>query len=223
MKKNKGPSQLIFFFIVTLLLLQGCSVFPPKSPAPKYYVLHCLNNIRQNAPVKGAVSPNRQTLVVGPIEIPNYLQRTQVVMHLKGNRLLISNFHRWAEPLESAIERILAKDIALLSGMRLETYPFSFNIPSEQNTLYLRLIVNIYELDTVVEQKECRLDGEFTILSSTGAQLIRKAYHFVSNLKTVSFPQAVSCENDLINQLSKTIWESLAKTLHEKNREKTLK
>ncbi len=217
MKKNKGASELILSLVVFLMMLQGCSVLPPQSPAPNYYILHCLNNIGQNGPVKGAVSPNHQTLVVGPIEIPTYLQRTQVVIRSKGNGLLVSSFHRWAEPLDSAIERIVAKDIALLSGARIESYPFSMNIPSYEDTLHLRLFVNVYELDTIEEEKKCRLDGEYVMLSPNGDELIRDSFHLASSIKTVSFPEAVRCENGLINQLSKTIWESMAKILHKRS------
>ena len=64
-------SGIAAIFLLSLLLLCGCA-----SKAPNYYVLHSLQS---EAPdVKTARAENDLTIGVGPIKIPEYLDRPQM-------------------------------------------------------------------------------------------------------------------------------------------------
>ena len=47
------------------------------------------------------------TLAVGPIDLPRYLDRPQIVTRAGGNRLEVAEFHRWGGALEEEIARVL--------------------------------------------------------------------------------------------------------------------
>jgi uncharacterized lipoprotein YmbA len=49
---------------------------------------------------------------VGPVIMPGYLDRTQIVTRPGTDHVEISMFNRWAEPLEDGISRILAEEIS---------------------------------------------------------------------------------------------------------------
>jgi uncharacterized protein len=49
---------------------------------------------------------------VGPVIMPGYLDRNQIVLRTGADKVEISTFHRWAEPLEDGIIRVLAEEIA---------------------------------------------------------------------------------------------------------------
>src|SRR4029450_7470319 len=55
-------------------------------------------------------------LGVGPVIIPRYLDRVQIVTRGANDDVEISMYHRWAEPLESGIAQVLAGDLAQQVG-----------------------------------------------------------------------------------------------------------
>jgi hypothetical protein len=95
------------------LLLVGCS----SSPRNSYYVL----SAETQAP-----SGNQQpSLGIGPIEIPEYLNRNSLVYRDGSNQLLIANFDRWAEPLTDGIQRVLGLNLsAELGTQNIRPHPW---------------------------------------------------------------------------------------------------
>jgi uncharacterized lipoprotein YmbA len=49
---------------------------------------------------------------IGPVTVPDAVDRPQMVMQRDGNRADIDDQHRWVEPLRNAIPRVLADAIA---------------------------------------------------------------------------------------------------------------
>ena len=96
------------------LVLGGCGT----SPASNYYLL--------SAKTSGQPSGIKPSLGVGPIEIPEYLNRNAFIYNRDGNKLHIENFERWAEPLDSGIERVLRLNLAsLLNSEDVQAFPWS--------------------------------------------------------------------------------------------------
>jgi len=59
------------------------------------------------------------------VSIPDYLERSQIVTGVGTDRVEFLMLHRWAEPLENAITRILAEEIgARVPIERIVTYPW---------------------------------------------------------------------------------------------------
>src|ERR671936_2230343 len=52
------------------------------------------------------------TIGVGPVIVPGYLDRSQIVTRTATDQVELSTFHRWAEPLPEGIARILAEEIS---------------------------------------------------------------------------------------------------------------
>jgi hypothetical protein len=64
------------------------------------------------------------TLGVGPVDIPDYLDRPQIVTQLSSNQLQLGDFDQWAEPLGKTVMRTLAENLAsLLCVEEIVTYP----------------------------------------------------------------------------------------------------
>lgn len=62
---------------------------------------------------------------VGPIEIPEYLNRNTLVYRDGGNELRIDQQSRWAEPLEDGISRVVSLNLAgLLNTENVRTHPW---------------------------------------------------------------------------------------------------
>ena len=104
MKRCRATAGLATFLILTTVT-SGCAVKDPS----RYYAL---GTSRAPAAVGAAAMTSGLTIGVGPVAIPGYLDRPQVVTRDAGDGLEIWPYHRWAEPLDMGIARTLSDDLA---------------------------------------------------------------------------------------------------------------
>jgi uncharacterized lipoprotein YmbA len=61
--------------------------------------------------------------MVGPVTLPEVVDRPQLVLRVATNRVDILESHRWAEPLKSEIARLIAENLGqLLGSSRVSSY-----------------------------------------------------------------------------------------------------
>jgi len=95
-------------------ILSGCGTTPNSN----YYLLNS-----NASPTPIGLSPS---LGVGPITIPDYLNRNSFIYTLGDNKLHIARFERWAEPLDTGIMRVIQLNLAsLLNTQNVQSYPWS--------------------------------------------------------------------------------------------------
>jgi uncharacterized lipoprotein YmbA len=58
--------------------------------------------------------PRDLTVGVGPVTVPPYLDRPQLVTRTSRVKLALADFEQWAGPLPDTIARVLAENLALL-------------------------------------------------------------------------------------------------------------
>jgi len=87
--------------LLLALALAGCGATPKES----FYTL------ASAAPVESAAAA-AMTVHVGPVAIPDEVDRTPMVIRKGPNVVDIEDFHRWAEPLKTGIPRALAANLA---------------------------------------------------------------------------------------------------------------
>lgn len=118
--------------LLGLLGLAGCG----SSPTHNYYLLHA--DTPSNAAADSALS-----LGIGPVSVPEYLNRSALVYSGEGNRLHVARLERWAEPLQDGIPRVLGLNLATALGTQdLRPHPWQ---RSQQPDIAVRLW--ILELD----------------------------------------------------------------------------
>jgi uncharacterized protein len=88
-------------FLGCAALVAGC--FGP-SPKLNYYTLSAA---QASPPAAGAAS-RPLNVYVGPVTIPETVDRPQMVTRVDANQVEIAELERWAEPLKSAIPRVVA-------------------------------------------------------------------------------------------------------------------
>ena len=103
------------FILLATLLLTSCGL-TGTSPEPRFYTLE------SQAPPPAPASATAYTVVVGPITIPDIVDRPQIVTRSAENRVEIHEQARWAAPLKSEIARVVADHLArALVGARVVT------------------------------------------------------------------------------------------------------
>lgn len=99
---------------LALLLLSACASAPPD----QFY--------RLGAPAVAPATALRQSPVVliGPVSVPDLVDKPQIVTLGPGHRVQVSDQLRWAEPLKLAIGRLLAERISSRLGLaQVWAYP----------------------------------------------------------------------------------------------------
>jgi uncharacterized lipoprotein YmbA len=65
-------------------------------------------------------------LGLGPLRVPDYLSRTQIVTRISSSEVHVDEFNRWAEPIDDAIYRNVAASVdGQVDGLVVVGYPFS--------------------------------------------------------------------------------------------------
>ncbi len=88
------------------LALAGCASSPPSS----FYTLTAAS-----APSSSTTVPS-YGVSVGPVTIPETVDRPQLALQLSPNQVALDEFHRWAEPLASGIAQAVAENLRRLLG-----------------------------------------------------------------------------------------------------------
>src|SRR5262247_3251000 len=117
--RSATPGALVLA-VAVLLGMAACIGGP--SPATKHYVL---------SPVIAALpdeatSPAAPLVIgVGPVSLPAYLDRPQMVIRPASDRIEINEFEQWGEPLRNGVTRVVAVNIGrLLPETRVVTFPW---------------------------------------------------------------------------------------------------
>lgn len=82
-----------------------------RSPRVTFYTLEP-GAQAENAAAATAVP----AVSVGPVTLPEVVDRPQLVVRVAANRVEILETHRWAEPLKSEIPRLIAENLRRLLG-----------------------------------------------------------------------------------------------------------
>jgi uncharacterized protein len=90
--------------VAVILLLAGCAGSPPSS----FYALSA------TAAPSATTSATPYGVSVGPVVVPETVDRPQLVLQLSANQIALDEFHRWAEPLASGIARTVAENLRRL-------------------------------------------------------------------------------------------------------------
>ncbi|MES2356480.1 MAG: PqiC family protein [Pseudomonadota bacterium] len=87
-----------------IILLPACSTI---SPEPHYYTLGT-----PTSTLVSSTSNANYRISVGPIVIPEIVNRPQIVLEKDPNQVTVAEQHRWAQPLQKEISRALTNSLS---------------------------------------------------------------------------------------------------------------
>jgi uncharacterized protein len=111
------PTTAFLMLGLTLVFLAGCGTTRPS----KFYILSPIP-----AGESVTATGNEPAIGLGPVVMPKYLDRPQIVQRAGDNQLLLAESHRWAEPLANNFTRVLAENLAATIPVdQVAVYPWS--------------------------------------------------------------------------------------------------
>ena len=105
--------------ITLCILLTATIAACGSSPPVQYYALSTAGGVGSTAQDGAA------TLGLGPLRMPEYLNRTQFVTRTSGTEMQVDEFNRWAEPLSPSMHRIVAANVdRLRDDLTVIAFPY---------------------------------------------------------------------------------------------------
>ena len=183
--------------IITLIMLvmAGCAPTPP----PTYYQLEEPANIQLSGIERGVA------VGVGPLNLPSYLDRPQIVTRATEHQLVLSEFNRWAEPLKESLLRVI---VVNLSNKLESTRIFGIPRRSSGVPLEFKVEINIARFDG-------RLGGEVLlvarwILTDQDSQVISTKVSIIKEQSSGDgYDELIQAQNKTLRQLSDEIAEAI--------------
>jgi uncharacterized protein len=196
-KKVFGPTLPLF--VALLLALSGCA----STQSSRFYMLASMSGVptpEATAPFDPAVS-----IGLGPVTLPDYLDRPQIVTRTSANTVQIAEYERWAEPLSSSVPRTLAENLTvLLHSDSIVPYPW----PGSIDVTY-QIMVDVYRfLGSPGDQ--ATLDAQWSVVGKKGKKvLLLKRSTFVEPAGGASFEALVAAQSRALGKLSREIASAL--------------
>jgi hypothetical protein len=178
-----------------IMLLAGCA----GSKAANYYVL---NSIQNTGPeIRAAGAEQDPAVGVGPVTIPDYLDRPQMVTRSSSSSLQFAEFDKWAEPMEKNLTRVLAHNLSVMvPSERVYIFPWPKSTP-----VRYRVTVDVIQLEKTPGDKVI-LDVRWNILGDKADTLpAAKRTRLVLPVESTGFEAVVSAESRAVETLSREI------------------
>lgn len=198
--RPSNARNLLLLFMGLILGLTACrSAAPPIT----YYTLDPLP-----LSVEGLQPPTEPTLLrigVGPVGLPTYLERAQIVTRSGDHTLAVNDFHRWAGPLDEEILRVLVVSVGrALPGAEVLPYPWGRRIdPTHQ----VRLTVQRFDGQT---GGEVHLRGIWQLICHTDPdKSVGRAFDITEAVSAPGMTGLVEAQNRALGNLAGQIIAAL--------------
>jgi uncharacterized lipoprotein YmbA len=140
-------------------------------------------------------------LEIGPVMVPTYLERPQIVTRTGMNELQVEDFHLWAESFEQNVTRVMAENLsAALSTNRIEFYPVQQSSPVDY-----RISVDIVQFEADQAGKVV-LIARWQILDHDGEPVLPlQRSRFEETIELVNYSGIAAGMSRLLGKLSQQL------------------
>ena len=130
--------------ICVALGLGGC-ISVPNSLTPKFYMLEVADKDQLGKDMRRS---SASLVGSGPIKIPEYQRRPQMVTQDQDKMLTFAQFDRWGESLDVGIARVIREDLTtIIPKTTFMVYPFNSTI-----SVKYQVVVEIIQLESQLDK-----------------------------------------------------------------------
>jgi uncharacterized lipoprotein YmbA len=187
---------------VLVVVLSGCASSTPS----RFYQL---NPVISRTVVAQDV-PNQDSVIVsiGPLRIPDYLDRPQIMTRSGKNELKLSEFDRWAGSLENDVIRVLVENISTLLP------PDRFFV-TRWTPLMESQLPPSYRVEVLIERFEGTPGGsvllkvQWVVFGQDKRLLVKKESNISEQVNGSSYGELVETMSRALQRLSRDIADAL--------------
>jgi uncharacterized protein len=144
MKDIRMHACALILGVCLIVCLTGC-MSVATSPVPRFYVLQAGDEGVVDQKIK--IDPN-MLVGVGPVKVPGYQDRPQMVTQSRAHLIQFAQFDRWGESLADGLGRVLREDLGMMvNGPRFTAYPWSQAMPVKY-----QVALEVVQLDSILDK-----------------------------------------------------------------------
>ena len=195
LKQYKLKQYSMIFVLGSVLLgilsITGCGT----SQKTDFYQLEEISKMSLIGVEKGSI------IGVGPISLPEYINRPQIVTRNSEHHFNVSEFNRWIEPINDSISRLLVINLSNnLNSNRIYWIPRS----DRQYPLDLRIAIDIGRFDGQLG-KSVVLESRWTIFDKDDKPVLTRVSLINEPVNGETYDALVVAMNRAMQQLGKEI------------------
>jgi len=150
---------LLIPLAMAMVLASACAT---TSPPMRFYLLSPIEQAApENPPLGDAL------IVVGPLQLPGYLDRPQLVLRQPDGQFSLREFDRWGEPLEALLTDTITNNLVRLTG---SPGVVAFPLPGPASA-DMRILARVLRFDADVNGLTV-LEVQWSILDAEGERLV---------------------------------------------------
>ena len=194
---------LIRFKIVVvglcLMTIGGCGSSAPT----RFYLLNSLSGPGTGQLVSD--SKDSMAIGIGPVTLPEYLDRPQIVTRTSDNGIQLADFDQWAEPLKENVSRILAENLSqMLSTNNVSIFPWK-----SSDKIDYQVLIEIVNFEGKLGDNAL-LTVRWAILGDDGKRvLLKRKSNFKESVGSGDYEVLVSAMNKMLEDFSREIAETI--------------
>ena len=192
--------------IVLALALAGC--FGGQSPPTSFYMLSPVNP--SQAGTLAATAEGRIHIGLTTVAVPEYLNRSEIVINLDNTVYQLAGFSKWAEPLGDNLTRVLEESLSnLLHDNSIDVF-----LASDSSILPdYRLEVDVLRLDGNLGD-QVTLVAQWALLGDAKGDLIlMQRLEYQETAVDNTYKELVLAQSRTVDKLSRDIAAAIKKAL----------
>jgi uncharacterized lipoprotein YmbA len=196
--------HFLFIICVPTAILAGCFGTSPNS---RFYTMAPQEN--RSAPESTLTDTG---VAIGPVTIPDYLDRRQIVTRSSRNEIILAEFDKWGGSLADEITGVLVVNLAgRLNSMHVAVFPWRFAPLVNLRTVY-RIPVNVVRFDGTLGDKVV-LNAMWTVFvkgEKREEAVLTKESTITEAVNGKSYEALVAAMGKAVEKLGKEIADSVA-------------
>jgi uncharacterized lipoprotein YmbA len=201
--RNKLMTTVRFGLILTLILFQAaCSLGGPSRPS-EFYVL----SAEPGTAVAAVGVPDRGFSVgLGPVSLPDMLDRPQIVTRPDTNRINLAEFDRWGGDLNRSLVRVLSQNLMNRLGTD-RVFPFPWSSSDRPN---FQVVIHFFRFDGELGTA-AHIGGVWRLLHGAGGcELAAQRFGIEKQPAGEGYAEFVAAMSQAVAELSQQIADKVA-------------
>ena len=203
-KPSLHTVRLFIGLAAVALLASACAT---TSPPMRFYLL---SPITETAPAGAAPGHalGDALVVVGPLQLPGYLDRPELVVRQPDGRFSLRELDRWGEPLDQLLTHTVTANLVRLTGSpRVAAFPLPGRASAD-----LRIIGRVLRFDADASGLAV-LEVQWSVLDASGEPRVPvRIDAYRAQARSTDAAALVAALSDVLAQFSRQLADALLAT-----------